>query len=265
MRNGATVEFFYGANQMRFKQVAGGKTTLYIDKLFEKISVTGEDQYRLFIEDIAVLTNTVKADGTSSHKIGFTHRDRLGSTVAVSDHLGVLQESQSYDPFGKPRAGDLADLLNAIVNSSFTTRGFTDHEHLDDVKLIHMNGRAYDYELGRFLSVDPVIQAPGNSQSLNPYSYIMNNPLAGVDPTGYTLEAPENNKTQTTVKEGDNLVQDGDGNIYLDQGGDTLVKVENVNVAYSNGISANFDVRGGKVGNLTVSVGASHDLSLIHI
>ena len=48
-----------------------------------------------------------------------------------------------------------------------------------------MNGRAYDYNLGRFLSVDPVIQSPGNSQSLNPYSYIMNNPLAGTDPTGY--------------------------------------------------------------------------------
>lgn len=50
---------------------------------------------------------------------------------------------------------------------------------------IHMNGRAYDYNLGRFLSVDPFVQAPGNSQSMNPYSYIMNNPLAGTDPTGY--------------------------------------------------------------------------------
>jgi hypothetical protein len=48
-----------------------------------------------------------------------------------------------------------------------------------------MNGRVYDYNLGRFLSVDPIIQSPGNSQSLNPYSYIMNNPLAGTDPTGY--------------------------------------------------------------------------------
>ena len=48
-----------------------------------------------------------------------------------------------------------------------------------------MNGRVYDYNLGRFMSVDPVIQSPTNSQSINPYSYIMNNPLAGTDPTGY--------------------------------------------------------------------------------
>ena len=38
---------------------------------------------------------------------------------------------------------------------------------------------------GRFLSVDPFIQEVGNSQSMNPYSYIMNNPLAGTDPSGY--------------------------------------------------------------------------------
>jgi hypothetical protein len=49
-----------------------------------------------------------------------------------------------------------------------------------------MNGRVYDYNLGRFLSVDPFIQDPGNSQSMNPYSYIMNNPLSGTDPSGYT-------------------------------------------------------------------------------
>jgi len=48
-----------------------------------------------------------------------------------------------------------------------------------------MNGRVYDHNLGRFLSVDPFIQSPGNSQSINPYSYIMNNPLAGTDPSGY--------------------------------------------------------------------------------
>jgi hypothetical protein len=33
--------------------------------------------------------------------------------------------------------------------------------------------------------VDPIIQFPANSQSLNPYSYLMNNPLSGIDPTGY--------------------------------------------------------------------------------
>ncbi|MEP7272379.1 MAG: RHS repeat-associated core domain-containing protein [Acidobacteriota bacterium] len=50
--------------------------------------------------------------------------------------------------------------------------------------LVHMNGRVYDQNLGRFLSVDPIVQGSG-SQSLNPYSYLNNNPLSGTDPSGY--------------------------------------------------------------------------------
>jgi len=48
-----------------------------------------------------------------------------------------------------------------------------------------MNGRVYDYNLGRFLSVDPYIAFPEDSQSINPYSYLMNNPMSGTDPSGY--------------------------------------------------------------------------------
>jgi hypothetical protein len=55
------------------------------------------------------------------------------------------------------------------------------------MQLIHMNGRMYDYNNGRFLSVDPFIQAPTSTQSLNPYTYIFNNPLSGTDPTGYRV------------------------------------------------------------------------------
>tara|TARA_Y100000782_G_scaffold109782_1_gene135202 strand:+ start:194 stop:1240 length:1047 start_codon:yes stop_codon:yes gene_type:complete len=102
-----------------------------------------------------------------------------------------VSTQRNYDPFGKPRlaSGGLMPVGNAKLNDladAKTRRGFTDHEHLDDIELIHMNGRVYDYNLGRFMSVDPVIQSPTNSQSINPYSYIMNNPLAGTDPTGYS-------------------------------------------------------------------------------
>ena len=69
-----------------------------------------------------------------------------------------------------------------------------------------MNGRVYDPALGRFLSVDPVYQAPTNMQSLNPYSYVLNNPLSLTDPTGYVPESctngnecPKDNSTTTTA------------------------------------------------------------------
>ena len=53
-----------------------------------------------------------------------------------------------------------------------------------------MNGRVYDYNVGRFTSVDPFIQGTG-SQAINPYSYIQNNPLSGTDPTGYCASKDE--------------------------------------------------------------------------
>jgi phage-related protein len=48
-----------------------------------------------------------------------------------------------------------------------------------------MNGRIYDPLLGRFLSADIVVQAPGFLQSYNRYSYVMNNPLTLTDPSGF--------------------------------------------------------------------------------
>ncbi len=69
---------------------------------------------------------------------------------------------------------------------SLTSRGFTRHEHLDDVGLINMNGRTYDPILGRMLSPDPNIA--GGSQGLNRYSYVLNNPLKYTDPSGYSYK-----------------------------------------------------------------------------
>jgi hypothetical protein len=47
-----------------------------------------------------------------------------------------------------------------------------------------MNARLYDPALGRFLSPDPYIQDPTNTQNYNRYSYVLNNPLRYTDPTG---------------------------------------------------------------------------------
>jgi len=67
-----------------------------------------------------------------------------------------------------------------------TALGFTGHEHIDLFELVNMDGRVYDPRLGRFLSPDPYVQDPTYSQSLNRYSYCVNNPLVFYDPSGYT-------------------------------------------------------------------------------
>ena len=64
-------------------------------------------------------------------------------------------------------------------------RGYTGHEHLPWFGLINMNARLYDPVVGRFLSPDPIVQDPTNSQNFNRYSYCLNNPLKYTDPSGF--------------------------------------------------------------------------------
>jgi RHS repeat-associated protein len=64
-------------------------------------------------------------------------------------------------------------------------RSLTLLDRSDDLGLVHMNGRIYDPLLGRFLSADLVVQAPGDLQSYNRYSYVRNNPLSLTDPSGF--------------------------------------------------------------------------------
>lgn len=66
-------------------------------------------------------------------------------------------------------------------------RGYTSHEYLAGVELIHMNGRLYDPLLRRFLNADENIQDPYNTQNYNKYGYVMNNPLMYNDPSGEVL------------------------------------------------------------------------------
>ncbi len=75
---------------------------------------------------------------------------------------------------------------NNVPTSHIFDRGFTGHQHLDQFRLINMNGRVYDPQLGRFLSPDPFITSPNNPQNYNRYSYVLNNPMRYTDPSGYT-------------------------------------------------------------------------------
>ena len=109
----------------------------------------------------------------------YFHTDHLGSIDAVTDDNAIVLARYAFDPFGNRTA--LYGSLNTI------NHGFTGHEQLPDVGLIHMNGRVYDPVLARFLSADPSIQFPDNLQSYNRYSYVMNNPLVFTDPSGFGL------------------------------------------------------------------------------
>ena len=130
-------------------------------------------------------------------------------------------------------------LLNACNADRY---GFTHQEMPDNVGIIHMNGRIYDPNLGRFLSVDPVFEFPTNTQSLNPYSYVLNNPLSLTDPTGYTVVNTCSATADTScLKQGLNTITDSNGkaiaSIYIAKPGET-VQVTNSQTGQSTTVTA---------------------------
>lgn len=183
-RGAQTDHFRYGPDGARTRSWGSDGARVYLPG-YEHRTDTGET--KVYIGDYAVISKT---GGT--RKVDYLLKDRLGSVDAVTDSAGTVTETRGYDAFGKPRSGTWNDLAPPKLGSvAITPKGFTQHEHLNQLELIHMNGRVFDYALGRFFSVDPIIQFPLNSQSLNPYSYILNNPLSGTDPTGYAADCPE--------------------------------------------------------------------------
>lgn len=116
----------------------------------------------------------------------YLHRDHLGSVTLVTDAAGAVLQRMSYDAWGRRRnTNGTADSAGLLEDGSLPDRGYTDHEHLEELLLIHMNGRLYDPVIARFVSADPIVQDPFSGQAFNRYSYVDNNPLTYTDPTGY--------------------------------------------------------------------------------
>jgi RHS repeat-associated protein len=105
------------------------------------------------------------------------------------DQQRIKMEYASYDAWGRHRhpttwSYTVHNPFGMGGSNDITLRGYTFHEHLHHFSLINMNGRLYDYVLGRMLSPDNYVQSPNSSQSFNRYSYCWNNPLKYTDPSG---------------------------------------------------------------------------------
>ncbi|HBZ66317.1 MAG TPA: hypothetical protein DEO70_05715 [Bacteroidales bacterium] len=126
-------------------------------------------------------------DQNNEGKMYYIYTDHLGSPNLITDATGNVVQELSYDAWGKRRDPATWEPFTGTPEEPLIDRGFTFHEHLYPFTLINMNGRAYDPLVGRFLSADPYIQAPDNTQNLNRYSYCLNNPLRYNDPSGEFL------------------------------------------------------------------------------
>lgn len=183
----ARIGFTYGPEHQRVRQDSNdGPVVVYADS--QEVEWRGQSPTVRTYWPSGIGFEIDGPNGGPS-ELHWVHRDRLGSVVAISGIDGSVPQEQKleYDPWGKRRSEvnhiDTPDALDGKIDG----KGYTGHEMLDGVDLVHMNGRVYDPQLARFLSADPYIDAD-NGQGFNRFSYVLNNPTNLTDPTGFYTE-----------------------------------------------------------------------------
>lgn len=144
---------------------------------------------------------TLAANGTKTGTRYYTHNGetvavRTGNTIAylISDHQGTAMTVIATGTLALTRRKQLPfGQLRSEQSTAFGTRGFVGGTN-DPTGLTHLGAREYDPTLGRFLSVDPIIDINDPAQ-MNAYSYAHNNPLTKADPTGLRPDGPVGGNT----------------------------------------------------------------------
>jgi len=188
---GYSAQFAYAPDRSRWRQVssyAGGtETTIYVGGVLEKLTTPVRTHWKHLIATPSGQVQVIRrSDGTSETL--YVTTDHLGSTDAVLDAAGTPVLQGSFAVHGERRAGDWQGAPSSGEWQSIaatTRRGYTGHEMLDNVALIHMNGRVLDPALGRFLSADPYIDGPLSTQGWNRYAYVHGRVMSATDPSGY--------------------------------------------------------------------------------
>ena len=108
-----------------------------------------------------------------------TTTDHLGNVRDVINASGTLVARYDYTPWGKP-----TKVSGTTVNASLLINSRYYHHAASGLHLALY--RAYDPDLGRWLSEDPIEEEGG----INMYGFVGNNPLMAVDPLGLFLLGP---------------------------------------------------------------------------
>jgi len=178
-KGSTTVSFTYDGNGQRVKkQSSVSGETFYFGELYEKRG--GVEILHLFAGSRRVASIRI-TDGKNQ----FYHSNHLGSASFITDSNGDPKEKIEYYPFGTYRdVGSPTGTYDYDPDFPDVYYTYTGQEDDDDLGLYNYGVRLYDPVLGRFISPDRLVQAPENPQSLNRYSYCLNNPLIYVDPSG---------------------------------------------------------------------------------
>lgn len=167
--------FAYDAFNRRISKTVGGVSTTYLYDGNNVVQETTGSTVHTLLTGLGIDERYARDDGGIGNREYFL-TDALGSTLALTDSTGTVQQTYAYEPFGEVTA----------TGSSDNPYQYTGREN-DGDGLYYYRARYYNPIMKRFISEDPVGLAAGP----NEYAYVGGNPIRFVDPTGLQLEAWE--------------------------------------------------------------------------
>ncbi|WP_231493862.1 RHS repeat-associated core domain-containing protein [Nocardiopsis sp. CNT312] len=170
-------EYVYDADGERLLRRANGATTLYLpgaELTWDPPAGTLEaTRYYTHAEE----TVAVREDGGDLHWVFSDHHGT--GQIAVDAEWGDVAQRRTT-AFGQARSA------SGVWPGE---RGFVDGTIDASTGLTQLGARAYDADLGRFVSVDPVMDLT-DDQQMHGYAYANNNPVSFSDPTGLQYVDP---------------------------------------------------------------------------
>ncbi len=152
----------------------------------QRASKTTSGITRYFTWDESNTLPTLLSDGTTSYiyapdgtpleqidsagNATYYHHDQLGSTRLLTNASGNTVATFTYDAYGNPTGS---------TGTTTTPLRFAGEYADAETGLLYMRARYYDPATGQFLTRDPL-----ESLTRHPYTYVGDNPLNAVDPSG---------------------------------------------------------------------------------
>jgi len=171
--NGINASYIYDGDGKLVKSVVNGLTSFYPYPELEVIETAPgvfREKYYMTVDGVRLSMQDRSA--WPPVKNYWLLGDHLGSTaITVDGTAGNRVTELRYYPYGRARYD---------AGSQLTNYWFTGQRREAGTGLYFYQSRWYDPVVGRFLSADTIVPAPGNPQALNRYSYVLCNPMGPV-------------------------------------------------------------------------------------
>jgi RHS repeat-associated protein len=175
-QSSVVTSFKYNGDGNLVAKLVGDVATYYIGGIYEvevtNTTITKKTYYypaggAIRVEDFVNSANS---------GVFYILKDHLGSASVTLDSSGNSIAESRYYPFGETR----------VTSGTIPTDKRFQSQRDVGLGLMHFGARFYSVKLGRFISADTIVPQPFNPQSLNRYSFVINNPLRFTDPTGHS-------------------------------------------------------------------------------